>query len=107
MVSSVTHIQPHERNRYCRTAKKKQIAPTSWKGLEPRRRSEVGSGRDLNAGDSRCIGSLELDWIGLDWIGLDWIGLDGVWEGKKKYLNTFWILTGFEGQECLRIDWSI
>lgn len=58
-----THIQRHECSHYRRTAKKKQIAATSRKGLEPRRRSGVGFGQGSDAGDSRRIGSGELDWM--------------------------------------------
>ena len=58
-----THIQRYECSRYRCTAKKKQIAATSRKGLEPRRRSGVGFGQGLDAGDSRRMGSGELDWM--------------------------------------------
>ena len=62
-VSLATHIQRHECSHSRRTAKKKQIAATSRKGLEPRRRSGVGFGQGSDAGDSRRMGSGELDWM--------------------------------------------
>lgn len=58
-----THIQRHECSHYRRTAKKKQIAATSRKGLESRRRSGADVGQCSDAGDSRRMGFGELDWM--------------------------------------------
>ena len=62
-VCSATHNLHHDRSHYRHTGKKKQIAVTSRKGLELRRRSGVDFGRDSNASSCRCIGLVELDWM--------------------------------------------
>ncbi len=112
-VSTAMHFRHHERSHYRRTAKKKQIAATSRKGLEPRRRSGVGFGRDSNAGDFRRIESGELDWMefreGRIALGIDGFGgkeasvlIGEVAFGLRWFLT--WMIPTVHCMLAIRID---